>query len=163
MKKTYTHVYNKRLLLFSQMLLFAVSMFLLAFMKMISYTQQTGFNELIQKNLTFNIIYLLCMFDAICFLQMLFYGKKIKNNEHFESSMIGVFLIALAQIFLLDIFAGGALLFFMFTTLRKNGFGLRRIYTAAKGAKELKLPLVNLVFYILTIVMLYIMIMHQFA
>lgn len=163
MKRTYAHVYNKRLLLFSQMLMFAVAMFLVAFMKMISYTQQSGFNELVQKNLTFNIIYLLCMFDAICFLQMLFYGKKIKNNENFESSMIGIFFVGLAQIFLLDMFAAGILFFFLFTTLRKNGLSLRKIYKAAKETKELKMPLVNLIFYTFTIIMLYIMIMQQFA
>ena len=155
------YLYNKKILTFSQMMLFAVSVLLGIYM-FILLEPKAGLLETMQNNLTFNIIYLLCMFDAICFLEMMYYGRKIKKREQFHQCVTGILLLAVAQLFLLNFPAAIVLLFFVFQTLRKNKIALHQLVLNDEQRKARLMSILNILFYDMTIGMLYTMIIHQF-
>lgn len=155
------YLYNKKILTFSEMMLFAVSVLLGIYM-FILLEPKAGLLETVQNNLTFNIIYLLCMFDAICFLEMMYYGRKIKKREQFHHCVTGILLLAVAQLFLLNFPAAIVLLFFVFQTLRKNKIALHQLVLNDEQRKARLMSILNILFYVMTIGMLYTMIIHQF-
>ena len=79
MKRVKKHEYNKKLLLMSQVLLAGVSILLFSILFIQANGKQEDFAEILMKDQVFNILYLICMFDGICFFELWYFGKNLKK------------------------------------------------------------------------------------
>lgn len=162
MKKVKTvYNYNKAVYSFAQIMMVMFSALSLVLLLLAKLQTQRGFMQLVQSDITFNIVYLMSMFDVICFFELYYYGGKLKKNENVESSILGILLIVIAQIFLLNIFVAGVLIYFIYSFLSQNSLKLKEIYRKVKDNHELKIIVSNVVLFLLTISMIYVMIHYR--
>lgn len=161
MKKKNVYYYKKTVYSFAEIMMIMLSALLLVLLFMAKAQTQRGFMQLVQSDITFNIVYLMSMFDVICFFELYYYGGKLKKNEFVESSILGILLIAIAQLSLLNVFVAGILIYFIYSFLNENNLKLKEIYRKVKDNHELKIMILNLILFTLTISMIYVMIHYR--
>ncbi len=162
MKRVKKHEYNKKLLLMSQVLLAGVSILLFSILFIQANGKQEDFAEILMKDQVFNILYLICMFDGICFFELWYFGKNFKENKNFESSLLSIVLIMITQLFLFDWIVTIILGLFIWKTLRVNNLSIRKVFCKARDNKQLIIPIANIVLFSLSVFMIYTMIIHRF-
>ncbi len=163
MKRKKGYEFNQKILSLAQLLLIIVSVLIFCILLFIQSEQQIEFIELMQTNLTFNIAYVISLFEAICFFELYFFNKKLKQNEYFESCILNILLVCIAQFFLLDLFVGFVLAFFIYQTMKMNNLNFKKIYVKAKDNHDLKVIVMNLILLAFSILIIYAMIWHRFA
>ena len=125
MKRNKICVYNRRVLLIAQCLMIGAALLAISLLFLIQFEQKTEFLDLLNSSVTFNIFYVVSMFDAICFFELFNFSKKLKANTNIESSLINILLIGIVQIFLLNLFVGIILIYFAYSTSKKNNLNIR--------------------------------------
>lgn len=155
-------LFNKKIYTFAQFLLLGATMLVFTLLFLVQSKENLDLTELMQQNLTFNIFYFLCMFDALCVFELTYFKKKMIKNEEFETMLLNTMLVAIVQFCLLDIFVALLLFYFIYHTLNKNGLTVRKIYVQTKNRGYLKLTIVNCMFLFLSIAMIYTMIIRNF-
>lgn len=163
MKTKALYHYNKTVYTLAQLMMVMFSVLMLALLYMAKLQAQLGFMQLVQTDITINIIYLMAMFGAICFFELHFYGGKLKKSESVEVSILGILLIAISQLALLNLLVSGLLFYFIYRFLKQNDLKLKNIYRKVKENRELKLIVLNLILFVFTISMIYIMIRYRIA
>lgn len=162
MKRKKSFIFNKKPLTIAQFLLLGATLLVLALLVSVQGQENLELAELMQKNLTFNIFYFLCMFDAICVFELSYFKKKLLANEEFETMLLNILLVAIVQFCLLDIFVALLLFYFIYQTLRQNGLTIKKLYFQTKLKGYLKLTVANSIFFILSAGMIYTMIIRNF-
>ena len=119
--------------------------------------------ELVQTDLTFNIMYLLSMFNAICFFEVSYFKKKIRENLNVEMILLSLLLIGSVQLLLCNLFVSLLTFYFVYNALKLNQLNLKKIFIKAKDNHELSIPLGNLILFTLFIILMYVMILKRFT
>ncbi len=163
MKRNKICVYNHRILVLAQCLMVGVALLAMSLLFLIQFEQQTEFLDLLNSSITFNIFYVVSMFDAICFFELFNFSKKLKANINIESSLINILLIGIVQIFLLNLFVGIILIYFVYRTSKKNNLNIKKMISNIRIKNEFSIAIFNTIFFILFIIFVYSMVLHRFS
>lgn len=163
MKRNKICVYNRRVLLIAQCLMIGAALLAISLLFLIQFEQKTEFLDLLNSSVTFNIFYVVSMFDAICFFELFNFSKKLKANTNIESSLINILLIGIVQIFLLNLFVGIILIYFAYSTSKKNNLNIRKLIDSLRTKPKSSITIFNIIFFILFVILVYNMVLHRFS
>lgn len=163
MKRNKICVYNRRVLLIAQCLMIGAALLAISLLFLIQFEQKTEFLDLLNLSVTFNIFYVVSMFDAICFFELFNFSKKLKANTNIESSLINILLIGIVQIFLLNLFVGIILIYFAYSTSKKNNLNTRKLIDSLRTKPKSSITIFNIIFFILFVILVYNMVLHRFS
>ena len=161
MKREMRFEFYNRLFALVQILLFMVSSLLITLLLMGAMNNDVSVLGLIEKDLIYSNLYLMSMFHAICFIELFFIKKNLQKGEHIEGMLLNIILLCIAQIFLLNVIVVASVIIFLYKTMKTNHISIRYILKVVKDKKEIALPISNALFFVISIVMIYTMIIYQ--
>lgn len=163
MKRKISYKYNYKGLNLAKFLLLAISLLILGMLLFIQTEAKKEFFDLVQTEVTFNILYLLSMFDLICFFELHYFSKRLKENRDFERILLCLFLMGIVQLFLCNLIISLILIYFILNALKSNHIQLKKLFRKVKEDHGWILPLIHLVAYTLFVLLMYVMILHRFT
>lgn len=161
MKRQTAYKINHKHLQICTWLMAVIALIILLLLMIVKADTQVDFFTFIQSDLIYNTLYILAMFEAICFFEMFYIAKSLKKNQSFENSILNLFLISMAHIFLMNLIVGILILMFIRKTLKENKVTMRILLKNTRK-QMLKVSLCNFVFLTCSLTFIYSLIIYRF-
>ena len=112
---------------------------------LIAQQEHMSFNELMTLSPVSNMIYLVAMMNAICFIELAYFKKMLKENKDTELVFVNVAIVALAEFMTLNMPIALCLVYFIYSTMKKNHKKFKDQLIYVKNNKQYLVPVINFV------------------
>ncbi len=154
--------YSVKIYAIIEVLLLVFSLLCFSLLIFNCYEKQIGLMELIESSLTQNIVYLLSMFNALCFFELLYIKKAITKVDNYSWIILNLLLLSITQLLMCNFVIALLLFYFVRKSLKDNQLTIKKLWHQYSLKPRHGIIIGNILFYAFSLIVIYIMVIFQF-